>query len=230
MALSKLSIEMNDMVDGNYRFASDDLARWNAIYDGTEGWIDDLLDQAVSIDGSVDMAGTLDMGGNKIINLKDPSNDADLATKAYVDTYAGNYNTTLSSIMEFVTDSDSNTVSVTFDSNERFKYSSELVAGNWKDFDFSELVGSEKALVIFLATSDHPLYSNVMYFRQNDDDITFSLYNEALNYGSSHGRSYSSDINNMYVCITDDNGVIQGACKEACTVTLYPIFYVKAFS
>ena len=43
----------------------------------------------LSTDGSNGMKEDLDMGGNKIINCDNPSEDSDLATKYYVDSHRG---------------------------------------------------------------------------------------------------------------------------------------------
>jgi hypothetical protein len=57
-------------------------------YEAPAGNIESLVETKVSKSGDT-MTGPLDMGSNAITNLAYPSNDTDAASKAYVDTVAG---------------------------------------------------------------------------------------------------------------------------------------------
>jgi hypothetical protein len=61
----------------------------NDNFDQTLYLVQEIGNNAVDVDGSNTMAGDLDMGGYKIINLQTPAADTNAATKAYVDSRVG---------------------------------------------------------------------------------------------------------------------------------------------
>jgi len=152
---------------------------------------------------SVSGGGDVNLADNNIVNLAEPVNAQDAATKNYVDTQEGGANFTVSGA-------------------EVFNGSSPTT---WTDLDLSGTVGVNSALVILRIESATDM--NATAVRQNGD--TADYYNvsaEASAYGVALAH-HDSTASLVLITTTDTAGVIEWITESTQTVTVDIIAYIK---